>query len=142
MRKFLVPLDGSDCANRALAQAIAVAQAIQGAKLVLLNVHPEPVVYGEIQVYVPVERMQELQDRHSRDIFRPATGKLEAAGVSHSLKVAIGDPASLIAKTAADLGCDGIIMGTRGMSSIGNLLLGSIASKVVHLAEVPVTLVK
>jgi nucleotide-binding universal stress UspA family protein len=33
-------------------------------------------------------------------------------------------------------------MGTRGMSAIGNLFLGSVTTKVVHLANVPVTLVK
>jgi nucleotide-binding universal stress UspA family protein len=35
-----------------------------------------------------------------------------------------------------------IAMGTRGMGTIGNLLMGSVATKVVHLASVPVTLVK
>jgi nucleotide-binding universal stress UspA family protein len=33
-------------------------------------------------------------------------------------------------------------MGTRGMGAIGNLVLGSVATKVIHLTEVPVTLVK
>ena len=33
-------------------------------------------------------------------------------------------------------------MGTRGMRALGNLALGSTATKVIHLAEVPVTLVK
>jgi len=38
--------------------------------------------------------------------------------------------------------CDHIIMGTRGMGAFGNLVLGSTANQVVHLAEIPVTLVK
>ena len=33
-------------------------------------------------------------------------------------------------------------MGTRGMSAISNLLMGSIATRVLNLADVPVTLVK
>jgi nucleotide-binding universal stress UspA family protein len=33
-------------------------------------------------------------------------------------------------------------MGTRGMGSVSNMLLGSVATKVIHLADVPVTLVK
>ncbi len=33
-------------------------------------------------------------------------------------------------------------MGTRGMGSIANMLLGSVASKVLHLADAPVLLVK
>jgi universal stress protein family protein len=35
-----------------------------------------------------------------------------------------------------------IVMGTRGLGSRGNLFLGAVASKVVRLAQVPVTLVK
>jgi nucleotide-binding universal stress UspA family protein len=33
-------------------------------------------------------------------------------------------------------------MGTRGLGSLGNLLLGSVAARVVKLSQVPVTLVK
>jgi nucleotide-binding universal stress UspA family protein len=33
-------------------------------------------------------------------------------------------------------------MGTRGRSALGDLVLGSVAVKVLHLAKVPVTLVK
>jgi hypothetical protein len=35
-----------------------------------------------------------------------------------------------------------IVMGTRGMTAFGQMLLGSVASRVVHFAAVPVTLVK
>jgi nucleotide-binding universal stress UspA family protein len=41
-----------------------------------------------------------------------------------------------------DSGADAIVMGTRGLGVVGGLVLGSIASKVVHLVKVPVTLVK
>jgi nucleotide-binding universal stress UspA family protein len=37
---------------------------------------------------------------------------------------------------------DGIVMGTRGLGPVKGLVLGSVANKVIHLAEVPVTLVK
>src|SRR5262245_6939664 len=142
MRKLLVPIDGSESANRALEHEIGLARDPGEAELVLLHVHPEPVIYGEIQVYVPPQRVQHLQDRHSHDILRPAAETARAASVSHSSVVVAGDAAAEIAKAAEALGCAGIVMGTRGMSPIGNLLLGSVAAQVVHLAHVPVTLVK
>ncbi len=40
------------------------------------------------------------------------------------------------------LGCDVIVMGTRGLSSVTGLLLGSVATRVIHEASVPVTLIK
>ena len=52
------------------------------------------------------------------------------------------EPAQEIAALAASGGFNLIIMGTRGISALGNLLLGSTATQVVHLSSVPVTLVK
>lgn len=142
MRKLLVAVDGSDTSNRALDHAIALTKLLPNAELVVLNVHPEPVVYGEIQVYVSAERMQELQDTHVRDIIQRAAKKLETSGINFTCTVVTGEAGDMIAKTANELKCNAIIMGTRGLSPIGNVLLGSVSAKVIHLADVPVTLVK
>jgi nucleotide-binding universal stress UspA family protein len=142
MRKLLVAVDGSDTANRALDHAIALSKLLPDAQLVVLNVHPEPVVYGEIQVYVSADRMQELQETHVHDIIRRAAKKLEASGTKFTCTVVTGEAGDMIAKTASELKCNAIIMGTRGLSPLGTVLLGSVSAKVIHLADVPVTLVK
>jgi nucleotide-binding universal stress UspA family protein len=141
MHKLLVAVDGSDSSNRALDYALRLA-AECGGEIHLLNVNPDPLVYGEIQVYVPMERMVELQRQHSETVLGPAVRKADAAGVRQTSEIATGDAASVISECAIKQKCDGIIMGTRGMGAVGNLLLGSVATKVVHLATVPVTLVK
>jgi nucleotide-binding universal stress UspA family protein len=56
--------------------------------------------------------------------------------------VLVGHIGQTIARRADELGCDGIVMGTSGRGALGNLLLGSVATKVIHHAKVPVTLVK
>jgi nucleotide-binding universal stress UspA family protein len=57
-------------------------------------------------------------------------------------EILIGDvPKALVAYAEAK-GCDGIVMGTRGLGAIGNLVLGSVATKVIHLTRLPVTLIK
>ena len=43
---------------------------------------------------------------------------------------------------AEEIGCRVIVMGTRGMSALANLMLGSVTTKVVHLTKLPVTLIK
>jgi nucleotide-binding universal stress UspA family protein len=54
----------------------------------------------------------------------------------------MGLPAQEIVRAATEVHADLIVMGTRGMSSLGGLLLGSVAQRVVHLAAVPVLLAK
>ena len=142
MHKLLIPIDGSDNALRALNHALMLARNVGSLQLHLLTVHPEPVVFGEIQVYVSRERMEQLQEQRSRDILQPAIDAADAVGVPYTSEVLAGDTAPTIARRAEELGCDGIVMGTRGMGAIGNLMLGSVATKVVHLTRLPVTLVK
>ena len=111
-------------------------------ELVIAYAHEPPVIYGEIAVYLPEDKADELQLKHSEDILRPAIEKAERAGVPFTTEVLIGDIPKSIVSCAEAFGCDGIVMGTRGMSAIGNLVMGSVATKVVHLTKLPVTLVK
>ena len=142
MHKILVPIDGSENAARALDYALKLAGENGPIELHLVTVHPEPVMYGEILVYVTKEKMERLQNEHSQDILSPAEATVRAAGVPFTSEILIGDIAPMIVRRANELNCDGIIMGTRGMAVVGNLVMGSVATKVVHLAKCPVTLVK
>ena len=51
-------------------------------------------------------------------------------------------PATAIVQASQKLNCGLIVLGTRGMGTVAGLVLGSVASKVVHLADTPVTMVK
>jgi nucleotide-binding universal stress UspA family protein len=53
-----------------------------------------------------------------------------------------GQVAKTIADVAREEGVGQIVMGTRGLGGVQGLLLGSVATQVIHLAEVPVTLIK
>jgi nucleotide-binding universal stress UspA family protein len=142
MHKLLVPIDGSDHAQRALDYALRLAKEIGGIEFHILTVQPEPNVYGEIQVYITEERMAQLQRRHSQDILAPALEAAKAAGVAHTSEIAVGNAASTISKRADELQCEGIVMGTQGRDAVASMLMGSVALKVVHLSKLPVTLVK
>ena len=142
MHNILVPTDGSENAARALDYALKLAKENGPIELHLVTVHPEPVMYGKLLVYITREKMERLQREHSEDFLRPAEAVVRAAGVPYTSEILIGDIALMIVKRANELKCDGIIIGTRGMSVVGNLVIGSVATKVVHLAKCPVTLVK
>jgi nucleotide-binding universal stress UspA family protein len=77
----------------------------------------------------------------ARDALAAAKALFDAAGVPCTSEIATGYVGATIVSHAREHGCDGIVMGTRGMGSTEQLL-GSIARQVVQLAEMPVTLVK
>lgn len=68
--------------------------------------------------------------------------KLDAAGIRYHPHVLVGPVAEAIVKHAKDKRCDLIYIGTRGMSALGKALVGSTATKVMHIADTPVLLVK
>lgn len=141
-RQWLVPFDGSDCALRSLRHAISLALDARASSIHVVTAHEQPYIFGEIEVYVSNEKMAEMQRVHSESLLAPAVALLREAGVNFTTEVLVGHIAQAIAHRADELGCAGIVMGTRGKTAIGNLILGSVANQVVHFAKVPVTLIK
>lgn len=143
MLKLLVPVDGSDSANRAVDHLInKLAWYKDGVEVHLLNVqHPLP--YGQrVESVLGHEQIRQYHHDEGMTALKTAMQKLDAAKVKYQHHIGVGDEAETIARYARETGCDQIVMGTRGMGAVSNLLLGSVATKVIHLAGVPVLLVK
>jgi nucleotide-binding universal stress UspA family protein len=81
MYKILVPVDGSDCALRALEHAIERAREVRGSSLHVLTVHPEPRVYGETAVFLGKERMEQLASQHDVQVLSGAEEMLNRTDV-------------------------------------------------------------
>lgn len=141
-KRILVATDGSDNAMRALEYAIERVTEAGSSEIHLLTVHPALRVYGEVQVYVSRERMRDLAEAHDRAVLLPAVERLRRSGVRFTSESLEGDPAMLIAQRADELGCSEIVLGSHGWSVVASLVMGSVATKVVHLTRLPVTLVK
>jgi nucleotide-binding universal stress UspA family protein len=142
MKKILVPMDGSTAAMRALKQAIALARLSPGGSIHLVHAHEEPLIYGEIAVYVPREKMDALQRQHSEALLAPAEAEVKAAGLACTKEVLSGPVGQVIAAHGERLGCDLIVMGRHGKTALGDLLVGSVAQKVLHASKLPVMLVR
>jgi nucleotide-binding universal stress UspA family protein len=141
MHRPLVPIDGSASAMRALDHAIAELAGRAEAQVHLLNVQTPPVHAYPGKLVPPDLIAQELR-REATALLDRALAVATSAGVVAECHVRIGHPADEIAGCATEQGCDAIVMGTRGMGAVGGLLLGSVATRVVQAARVPVTLVK
>lgn len=142
MFRILIPVDGSDASLRAVDHLIAHAAMFQpgAVEIDLLNV--EPPLPGAVADFVSAEQVKQYHQEQGMKALAAARERLQRTGLKHQHHVAVGEPANVIAQYASERKADQIVMGTRGLGSIGGLLLGSVATKVVHLAEVPVVLVK
>lgn len=142
MSKLLVPVDGSPSCLRAIDFVIALAKRTQPApELHILTVHP-PVPYANAAAAIGHEALNRFYREEGEAALKSARERLDASGVAYRHHISVGDPADTVARFIAENGITEVVMGTRGMGAVSNLLLGSVASKIIHLVHVPVTLVK
>lgn len=124
-KRILVPYDGSEHSERALAHAIRIAGAMR-AEITLLHVlHPPDLGW----------------ESEDRDMLDEARKKAEEAGVKATAKRVGGSPREEIAKEA-EQGYDIIVMGSRGLGGLTHILLGSVAEYVVRHSKYPVMIVR
>lgn len=141
MLKILVPVDGSPNALRAVAYAVSLAQNKASLHCDLLHVSQE---FGMREhAWRSHAELATIAGEEAQRALASARAALQAAGVPYSEYVVQGEAAPQIIGHATRAGCDGIVMGMRGMGFVvGPISMGSVTSKVLHDANVPVTLVK
>ncbi len=139
--KILLPVDGSEQSVRAAQHVAAEVRNCTDYSILLLNVQA-PIDAPEIRSHMPQREIEAMQETRGGDALAPARAVLERAGLGFTPTVLIGPVAETIAQFAADQGCEKIVMGTRGLGAVAGVLLGSVATKLLHLTNLPVTLVK
>lgn len=142
MMKVLIAIDGSDHARRAIEAAAHLAKQGAAVEAELVHVRESPAYYGELPPF-DYESIESGLQQRQRALLEAALAQARNSGLQAvATQAAQGQAAQEIVRLAADHGADCIVMGTRGMNALGGLLLGSVAQRVVHLASVPVMLVK
>ncbi len=141
MQKLMLAVDGSPCSVRAAEFLVRMVRGLPAPEVHVVNVQPQ-ILAGEISALVNIEMATRMHELAGRKALGSVRGVLDEAKLAHTEHLLEGEPAHTIAAFAKDAGIDAIVMGTRGLGLIQGLLLGSIATKVLHLVDVPVTLVK
>jgi nucleotide-binding universal stress UspA family protein len=138
LKKILVPIDGSDHAEKALTYALEMAE-ICDADVEVLTVVPE-VVNDPDWMRDYTEKMRE----NGEEVLSKALRKAEEGkpGIRVSKRLEEGFADLKILEVADEGGFDIIIMGSRGFGAVKRLILGSISNKVVNQSEIPVLIVK
>lgn len=142
MHKVLLPFDGSESAKHAVQYLVDASRSHGSLEVHVLNVQPPTVLHGDYFSPEMLNRIRADALKHSADVNAQAMQMLSTAGIQCAPHEAVGEIVAEIRNAVTTLACDTVVMGTRGMSSFSNLVLGSVASRVVHDVSVPVLLVK
>lgn len=137
-----MPVDGSDNALRAVRHVIDQKDWFQGAvELHLLNVQL-PIASGLVKSFISKSQLDDYYRDEGLSALKGACAELDSAHVPHNDHVGVGELSATILDYARDKNCDLVVMGTHGRSAFGDALLGSVASRVLHQARIPVLFVK
>lgn len=136
---ILVPTDGSDHAARAAAHAACLAEAF-GATIHLLNVVDVDAEAGPFSAGGVGEEYLELLGEAGRETVEETAATLEYDDVRTA--VVTGRPAPGILDYVDEEGIELVVMGTHGRTGVQRYVLGSVAERVVSLADVPVLTVR
>ena len=140
--KLLIPVDDSEIAQRAIDFAAQHQSTDNPPEVVLIDVRRDPEFHGEISAQ-GYELLERVKRDHQERVLAKSLAYAERSGLKNvAVAAAQGSPGDEIVRAAKQRGVDHILMGTHGRGSMGGLLLGSVAHRVLHLAPMPVTLVK
>jgi len=135
--KILVPLDGSEVAEAAIAPALEMAQA--GSPLLILMRAADPrILPGTDVIGTQVQAVREAED-----YLAGVKAKLEKTGARRiETHVWYGPAAPAVVEAAKLQKVDLIVMSTHGRSGLGRIIFGSVAESVLRGTRVPILLVR
>jgi nucleotide-binding universal stress UspA family protein len=136
MKRILVGFDGSEGAENALNKAMMIID--DDGELILLAIIPLPSDRNLLD-----QKTYELIKRRAHSMINDVIRDIGSHGFSITGMVKEGeDIAAVLIDVANELRCDLIVLGSRGSSSLGKYLIGSVANKVVQYAAKPVMVVR
>ena len=141
--KILLAVDGSENSMHAVEFLIGHAGWYREPPDVeLVTVHlPVPSLHN-MSVVVGRPELQRYYEEEGRANLARAATRLREAGIAFNQRVLVGPIAEGIAQHARESACELILIGTRGLTATAGALLGSTATKLLHVAETPVLLVR
>ena len=137
--RILAAVDLSDISASVIEHAVALAAGNQ-ASLDLLHViatPPLPVYYEMGAPAVYYQNLSEIQQQ-SRAALEQLLGECEHTGLATEVHVTEGGPIDQILALAERKASDLVVVGSRGLTGLSRVLLGSVAEAVVRTADCPV----
>ena len=135
---ILLAVDGSEHSVRATEEAIKIAWLSPDSQVEVVFVADfskakDEVLHAEGTAGIEVARRKKLA---------PVEEKLEAADVSYYVTILRGEPGPTIVEHANQKQVDLTIIGSRGLNSLQEMMLGSVSHKIAKRVKSPVLIVK
>lgn len=142
---ILLPLDGSKAAEAALPYAGLIATKMKAKVSLLRVVSPLVDQYaGPPEGYVVdyTGKVMKALEEEAQEYLKQTARAFEEKNISTSATMTVGSPTSDIMKYIEKHKVDLVVMSTHGRTGFGRWILGSVADKVLHSAEIPVLLIR
>ncbi|MBE3595554.1 MAG: universal stress protein [Hydrogenibacillus sp.] len=139
--RILLPYDGSMHARRAIDAVLKLCEGQEEQCRVTVMYVLEPYTPPPEAAFLDVDWNAQAE-RSGQTIVADALAALRERGVKAEALVAVGNPAQEIVQTAKHGDYELIVIGRRGLGTFGELVLGSVSHKVLHLAPCPVLVVR
>jgi nucleotide-binding universal stress UspA family protein len=141
VRRILVPLDFSPSAETVLEWALHLAEE-HGSSVVLLHAYHLPAEFQSLEgAYLPPDFWTNVKSEAQKALDQHAESGARR-GIPVETVLREGHPASVIEEEAERQRADLVVIGTRGLTGLKHLLLGSVAERVVQRVQCPVLTVK
>jgi nucleotide-binding universal stress UspA family protein len=138
---ILVPVDFSSHSQKALETAIALAKTFNAQIHILHAYHLNVSAAAPDGIVVPQAFWDSVRDAAARKLEK-SVQSATAEGVQAESHLTADTPSAAIGRIAAQIGADLIVMGTRGLTGLKHILLGSVAERTVRTAPCPVMTVR
>jgi len=146
-KTILVPIDFSNCSEAALLKACEFSVCMKVPLAILHVVHDPAEMPGYYSKMAKKKQLIRMEDRAREMLDDFITTVIKNHSEAKLLKkmktiLVIGIPATRILQVAEKINAAMIVMGSRGMTGLKHIMLGSVAEQVVRFSPIPVTVVK
>ncbi len=139
MKRILVAVDGSAPSIRAAQRAAAMASPL-GLSVTLMHVMLDHSYFGEWKIGGDETELHRAREEEAQALLAKVAAE-SLPGAEVDKRVVIGTPAEAIAKAARAPDVELIVVGSRGRTLIGGVLIGSVAHRLVHICDKPILIV-
>ena len=138
--RILVAVDGSDPSRRAAVRAAELARRL-GEGLTIVHVLPPPPIFSEPAVLPDVAELERRVYERGKSVLDEMADSLRHGGLEVQAQLLTGPAAEVLAEAAQSSEIDFVVVGSRGRTLVGSMLLGGTSHRLIHICKKPVLVV-